>query len=218
MSTGLSTRDRILREASLLFTERGFHGTTTRDIAEAVGIRQPSLFHHFDSKHAIMADLQRLELEPALARIAEVAALDASPAVRLYRYFFEDVRRLFDSPLFFAGTHTPWVMRDPRFAAARADFDRLMAAQEQLIEDGVRGGELIDVDPAMVNRAIVWMLDGALIEESAGGESDGATYAHQLATFALRALLVDGSRIDEIRRAAGDLGLDPAVDGASPGS
>ena len=41
-----STRGRILLEASLLFAQRGFFGTSTRDIADAVRIRQPSLFHH----------------------------------------------------------------------------------------------------------------------------------------------------------------------------
>ena len=38
-----STRERILLEASYLFSRWGYHNTTTRDIAVAVGIRQPSL-------------------------------------------------------------------------------------------------------------------------------------------------------------------------------
>ena len=52
-----STRERILREASILFTQHGYFGTSTRDIAGAVGIRQPSLFHHFDNKAAIAEEL-----------------------------------------------------------------------------------------------------------------------------------------------------------------
>ncbi|MFD8382255.1 TetR/AcrR family transcriptional regulator [Streptomyces sp. NPDC059679] len=42
-----STRRRILTEAALLFRRHGYRGTSTRQIAEAVGIKQPSLFHHF---------------------------------------------------------------------------------------------------------------------------------------------------------------------------
>jgi len=38
------TRQQILLHAARLFGQRGYYGTTTRDIADAVGIRQPSLF------------------------------------------------------------------------------------------------------------------------------------------------------------------------------
>jgi AcrR family transcriptional regulator len=48
-----STRGRMLPEVSLLFAQRGYFGTSTRDIADAVRIRQPSLFHHFEAKHEI---------------------------------------------------------------------------------------------------------------------------------------------------------------------
>jgi AcrR family transcriptional regulator len=49
----IATRERILREASRLFATRGYYGSSTRDIAAAVGIQQPSLFHHFPHKQAI---------------------------------------------------------------------------------------------------------------------------------------------------------------------
>ena len=45
-------------EASHLFAVRGYFGTSTRDIADAVGLRQPSLFFHFPSKQAIVEQLQ----------------------------------------------------------------------------------------------------------------------------------------------------------------
>lgn len=47
------TRSRILDESLLLFSEKGFEGTTVRDIASAVGITASSLYKHFSSKEAI---------------------------------------------------------------------------------------------------------------------------------------------------------------------
>jgi len=49
----MSTRERIVDEALTLFSTKGYAGTTVRDIADAVGIRDASLYKHFPSKRAI---------------------------------------------------------------------------------------------------------------------------------------------------------------------
>ena len=51
---GMTTKERIADEALTLFASKGFRGTTVKDIANAVGIKDASLYKHFKSKKEIL--------------------------------------------------------------------------------------------------------------------------------------------------------------------
>jgi AcrR family transcriptional regulator len=52
-----STKDKILRTAAKMFSERGYESVTIREIANSIGINSASLYHHFSSKHDILTSL-----------------------------------------------------------------------------------------------------------------------------------------------------------------
>ena len=52
-----SSRDRIKKAAIKLFAAKGFDGTTTRELAEAAGVAEGTLFRHFDNKKAILIEV-----------------------------------------------------------------------------------------------------------------------------------------------------------------
>ena len=51
-------RESIIRAALEVFSERGFHGTTTKALAQAAGVSEALLFRHFPTKNDLYAALQ----------------------------------------------------------------------------------------------------------------------------------------------------------------
>jgi AcrR family transcriptional regulator len=72
---GQRTRQAILDAALALFAERGYFGTSLRDVAAAVGVRESALYNYFPGKEALFEAL--LAAESAAKREHQSALLDA---------------------------------------------------------------------------------------------------------------------------------------------
>lgn len=62
-------KEEIIQEATRLFAERGYEGASMGDLAERVGLRKASLFHHFPSKDALYAAVVGQLIERIAAEI-----------------------------------------------------------------------------------------------------------------------------------------------------
>lgn len=198
------TRERILFVAGDLFARQGFFATTTRQIADAVGIRQPSLFHHFASKDAIASALLEWDLGRAFPHVQAIARLPEPAGVRLFRYLHDDLVHLSEAPYNLSGIYAEEVIGRPEFAQYDAWRNRLHDEVEGVVREGVRSGEFIAVNTALVRQAIAGVLVRALTLHS-GGRGEGEALANEVARLVVRGLLVDPGQLDTLQRRAGAL-------------
>jgi AcrR family transcriptional regulator len=196
-------RDELTRTAARLFAERGFHGTSMGDLAEALGVQKGSLYSLTGSKQQLLFDTMR---EGARAFHASLDAVpDDAAAIDRIRLALRGHLRVVAEQLDVATVFTrEWrylegAYRDEIVEERRRYEERFRA----LFREGVEAGELrpdLDVTSATLlalsaaNWAYTWLTRGRDTDELADRFS---------------AILVDGIRgyatpafvasLDEIR-------------------
>jgi len=194
-----STRGRILLAASALFAQRGYFGTSTRDIADDVEIRQPSLFHHFEAKHEIFRKLIELDLGPSIDRISRRIEEDSTWAEKLHLAIACDVHEALIQPFDARGLYQDAVLGLPYFADEREGIALYHKLVEHVISSGRDAGEFVDFEPSFVQRAVNGVFFETLREQGGPGGKVREARPLQAADFVVRALLVDQGALDRIR-------------------
>ncbi|MBF4575545.1 helix-turn-helix domain-containing protein [Frondihabitans sp. VKM Ac-2883] len=80
----MEAADEILDAAAELFTTRGYSATSTRRIAESVGLQQASIYHYFATKQSILRTLLLSTVETTLAALPGLLASEGHAAARLH--------------------------------------------------------------------------------------------------------------------------------------
>ncbi|MEO7403314.1 MAG: helix-turn-helix domain-containing protein [Burkholderiales bacterium] len=73
----------LIEGAAEVFARAGYHGCSMRDIAERIGIRQSSIYHHFRSKDEILEAICTYGGERFLRNIQAIRAQDKTPLAKL---------------------------------------------------------------------------------------------------------------------------------------
>ncbi|WP_084621624.1 TetR/AcrR family transcriptional regulator [Luteibacter yeojuensis] len=83
---GKNSRDTILEAATRMAQAHGYGGLNLRTLADLVGIKAASLYHHFPSKADLATAVARRYWEDAAAGLDAIAAKVADPAERLRKF------------------------------------------------------------------------------------------------------------------------------------
>ena len=194
---GATPADEILDAAAELFTTRGFTATTTRAIAEAVGIRQASLYTHFASKTAMLVALLDTTVAPTLAHARELEGDDRPAEELLLDLATADVRGLLAPDWNVGALYLLPEVAHADFAGFRRARSELRAAYRRLVErcaDGPPAGDPLADLPFRIVESVI------LHRQDAGGDDAVDRAGIDCGTWALAALRAVGITPSEADR------------------
>ena len=154
-------REEIVRAAARIFADEGYAAVGMRDIAEAIGIRGASIYHHFSSKEEILyAICLAVTREPVEENLPLLDAA-GTPSERLAALVRAHVRHLLRRRTeYLVGLHE----RPSLSAEHRADIDGYLQYYNRRVRDvlvaGMRGGEFREVNPTVAALGVLDMLNG----------------------------------------------------------
>ncbi|TWE11590.1 TetR/AcrR family transcriptional regulator [Rudaeicoccus suwonensis] len=184
-----TSRDRLLDAARDAFAAKGFHGTTTRDIAAAAGMSPAALYVHHPTKESLLFEISRAGHEATVARLSAARAATVSPTEQLRLMVREFV-------IGHTARHTTARVVNYELEALtpehRVVIDELRHAIQQLMREvlaaGVESGEFACADIGMTANAIMGMsIDVARWYHEDGDWSGERIAAHHADTAVLMA-------------------------------
>ncbi|MFD6454144.1 TetR/AcrR family transcriptional regulator [Nocardia sp. NPDC060220] len=180
----------IMEQATILFAEKGFAGTTLQDIAKATGLTRPALYHYVANKDDLLARLvTEIAEQPAqiLRKINERADLD--PAQRLREMAMSIALHQLAAPdRFRLLLRSEAELPDALANTYRNSKRRVLKEFIAVIDDGIRAGQFYPADSRTAAFGIIGMLNWIAFWHHPG-QDDGPAAAAQLADMAMRTVV-----------------------------
>ena len=187
-------RSELLVIAAGLFAQKGFRATTVREIADAAGILSGSLYHHFDSKEAIVDELLDSFQQSLWEEYDAIDASDRTPREKLeavVRVSFDAIDHNHSEVAIFQ-TDAAYLASFDRFAYLEERNIRFRDLWTGLLTQGVASGELRpDLNVELVYRFLrdtVWV---AVRWYRPGGDLSPAQVADQYLHILLDGIATD---------------------------
>jgi AcrR family transcriptional regulator len=197
-----STGEEILTAARALFQERGYAVTSTRQIAERAGLRQPTLFHYFPSKEAIIAEVALRAVRPVVAFIEAERRRGLPPEVALLRLIRFDCRHLCLDDNALGPPHLLPEIGHDRLREFWLLRERISRRYGELLRAGTRSGVFVDAHSATVTHLLFSLGESLLLLPAARRRRQAARLVAVTSRLALRAVLDDPHRFEAISAAA----------------
>jgi AcrR family transcriptional regulator len=147
-------RSEVIEASASLFTERGYHETGMGDIALAVGLAKPTLYHYFRSKQdilwAIFEEISRT-FSQLRAELTHLPPRERLTELIIGQIQFQAEHRVLATAFF----ELPKWLPPERRQAVRRNYRPFTAAIKAAYQEGVDAGQFTRSDPALFAQAVL---------------------------------------------------------------
>ena len=184
------TRDDILDAAAQVFRQKGFHGASMADIADAVKLQKASLYHHVSSKQEILLALLDRALEMLFEQV-DVVAKQPLPADEKLRQMVQVYLRLLaeNSDLSSVLLFEHRSLQPDQHKRHIPNRDRFEALWRDVIQDGVQSGLFVCEDVSLAARGLMGIMNWTLTWFRSNGSLSIEQVADQYTSMYLNGLL-----------------------------
>ena len=184
------TRDELIETAAQVFRQKGYHGASMEDLAQATSLKKASLYHHFTSKQEILLELLERALELLLERISLITSQNISADEKLQRMIREYLQILVEnidlaSVLLFEHRSLERRQRT-RHIPNRDKFESLW---KDVIIEGVDRRIFTCENPGVATRALLGIMNWTITWYRPEGELSIEQIADQYSDLLLKGLL-----------------------------
>lgn len=152
-------RQRILRDAEMLFLRRDFHEVHMDEVARASGVGKGTLYRYFGSKDALFTALMLDGIDLLRSQLETAVAVPGEPVAKLERVVRASLAHLWERRFLMALLHRR--EHKPTRTDAR-EWERRRARLARVVEDAVReaasAGQLRSVDPRITAEVLLALL------------------------------------------------------------
>ena len=184
------TREDILEAAAQVFRQKGFHGASMEDIARAVNLQKPSLYHHVSSKQEILLVLLNRALELLFERISAISnqPIPADEKLQqMIRAYLQILAENTDLSAVLLFEHRSLERKQhARHVPSRDKFEALWRG---VLEEGVSNDLFSCDDPALAARAVLGIMNWTITWYHPDGPLEIHQIADQYSNLLLQGLL-----------------------------
>jgi AcrR family transcriptional regulator len=186
------SKEYILLSAAQVFREKGFHGASMADIAEAVNLQKASLYHHFGSKQDILLELLNRALDLVTAEMQVVLAQDLPTDQKLRLAMREYLCTLAEQGDLVSVLLLEYRSLDPEYYERHIPHrDQFEGMWRVLLQEGVESGVFSCDDVPLAVRGLLGMMNWAITWYRPDGPRSLDDIAASFADVFLRGISAD---------------------------
>ena len=142
-----SRKELIIKEAAIIFKQKGYSATSMRELAEKVGIEAASLYNHIRSKDEILEEICFSVAHEYLSFITEIEEATSSHSDKLSRLIETHVKLMIERPNEVSVANNDWKnLSDPKkklYKEVRKGYENRIA---NILTKGMQTGEFKEIN------------------------------------------------------------------------